>query len=258
MAIKITSNGSEAVKKTLKALGIPQSLLNQAEELGIVVDQVALGNYTVSGGGKVYATIKVSTKAITLAQQGGLGPSSLSAIVSMFEDGLQKAIQGQKAMGVESVSMTEAPESHKPNFKKLFSPDPASVPYSPPATTPNGSLKGDLCAAGVLYLPVKASSAGSVYYTFAIRDDLKLACRYKDDTLSIRAEGSGLHNVEEPLKSLGMTISKGPVSGYASVHLHTPSIVQAQKALGACLAILGIHKFTDIADTLKVIKMGGS
>lgn len=106
-----------------------------------------------------------------------------------------------------------------------------------------------LISAKRLLQPVSASSMGSRYFVVALRPDLKIAARYKDDHLSIRAEGDGMTKFAPNLSNAGFKND----NGYRSLHLGPvggPAMMG--RTLGSVLLGLNIE-FTTIAAQPQVL-----
>lgn len=110
--------------------------------------------------------------------------------------------------------------------------------------------------ATMLYQPVRGSSPNSRYFLVAANKDLRIAARYKGNSLSVRIEGPAWEKYAEKISECGfdhVAVDKG----YASLHLHVVNHVVASKALGAILMGIGIELQTPLPD-MSVIKDVGS
>jgi hypothetical protein len=93
--------------------------------------------------------------------------------------------------------------------------------------------------ASEIFQPVKGTSASSIYRVIALRNDLKVAARYINNTVSIRIEGD-IKNYFEKLKQASMSVHAG--KGYASMHLggiETP--VMMRKVVASILGAMEIE-----------------
>lgn len=102
-----------------------------------------------------------------------------------------------------------------------------------------------------MYYPVQGTSMGSRYYVVAVGPDIRVAARYKSNTLSLRAEGPKLMAHLASLKNVGF--SAVPTKGYASVHLTVPTLLLANKSLGSLLTGLGVQFDTPIPQLQKIV-----
>jgi len=88
-----------------------------------------------------------------------------------------------------------------------------------------------LVNAAALLQPVHGSGEGTRYFVVAMNDHVRVAARYKGQTLSVRVEGD-LKKVHPLLVELGFKL----YPDYASTHLQVGDQKLAARALGAVLA----------------------
>ncbi len=119
-----------------------------------------------------------------------------------------------------------------------------------------------LSSASYLYQPVKSTSSGSMYHVIGIteNDDLKIACRFKEESISIRAEGD-LNTYHEALENSGIGVhnkSQGYVSRHFSItHVNgIPDHIIFRRTIGALLAGLGVTLKTPIPNTDLIFDQG--
>lgn len=93
---------------------------------------------------------------------------------------------------------------------------------------------GLLADASAMYEPVKGTS--SKYFVVGVSPGLKAAARLSGSKLSFRVEGSELPMRKGSLAALGFSV----YDKYASIHLGTPTPLEAAKALGALLVGIGV------------------
>lgn len=93
-----------------------------------------------------------------------------------------------------------------------------------------------------MYQPVTASSVGSKYFVVALRPDLKLAARYIEGRLSVRAEGTGLPNYFNAFIESGFNAG----TGYYSLHVQVGGDKMLSRTLGSILLGLNVD-FTLVA-----------
>lgn len=105
-----------------------------------------------------------------------------------------------------------------------------------------------------MYQPVKGTSGGSRYFMVAANKDVRVGCRYRDDTLSVRIEGEGWGKYAKKLSDCGFD-NVDPKKQYASLHLSVANKVVAAKALGAILLGMGIPLETPLPD-IEVVALG--
>ena len=131
-----------------------------------------------------------------------------------------------------------AKQSH--DDPKTVNPDNTLLPTDVNKVLTNSPLPLSECK--LLYHPVKGTSSSSVYYVVALADDVKIAARYKNMTLSLRAEGNvGDH--KSALEHAGFGLSNLN-KGYVSVHLQCSDKVLAAKTLGAVLVATDLDFLT--------------
>ena len=107
--------------------------------------------------------------------------------------------------------------------------------------------------AAMMYQPVASTSPDSRYFMIAAGDNVRVAARYKDASLSVRIEGDNLPKWKAMVTACGF--SPGNKGGaYASLHLAVGTdLMTANKTLGAILMGLGIPFETPLPN-LKLIK----
>ncbi len=136
------------------------------------------------------------------------------------------------------VMATLAKNKTKPPF-----PGPATAWSDFPAAQITTAPTVPLGEATQMYQPVKGSSGSSRYFLVGGNDELRIACRYQGNTLSVRIEGPGYHKNKPRLVACGFT---GVNAEYASMHLQVDDAVTAAKALGAILLGLGVKLDTPL------------
>jgi hypothetical protein len=108
-----------------------------------------------------------------------------------------------------------------------------------------------------MYQPVRGTSAGTRYFVVAGNEDLRIAARHKDGTLSVRIEGPGWTKHQDPMQSVGFDLHLDG-KDYASLHLNVgDDSVLANKTLGAVLLGPGLQMQTP-RPSLAVIKAMGA
>ena len=129
---------------------------------------------------------------------------------------------------------------------------PAAAPAAPSPAWPQFPLAQltkatpiQLAQATQMYQPVRGSSPGTRYFLVGATAGLRIACRYKATSLSVRIEGSGLADNTNRLEACGFT---GLHASYASMHLTVTDPMVARKALGAVLLGLGLELQTPLPD----------
>ncbi len=105
-----------------------------------------------------------------------------------------------------------------------------------------------------LYQPVRGTTGGSRYFLMGANEDLRVAARYKGNTLSVRVEGPKLQDYMSVLQDIGFGKAG---DDYVSIHVVCPTDMLAAKALGAILLGIGVPMLTPFPD-LKVITGQGS
>jgi hypothetical protein len=114
-------------------------------------------------------------------------------------------------------------------------------------------VRVSLYQADKLYQPVYGTSSNSRYYLVAGNEEIKVAARYCDGSLSVRIEGPQLNKHLHRVKEVGFDQKPGDQKPYASIHLSVTNDVVAAKALGALLLGLGVELRTKMPD-IKVLK----
>lgn len=116
-----------------------------------------------------------------------------------------------------------------------------------PSGAPTGHGVVALKAATKVGQMVHGTSPGSQYKVVALHDHLKIACRLKGDSLSVRVEGpllfDGKQGVAAKLSSMGFATSG---DSHASMHCYVNPNLPASRVLGAVILSLGVD-FKDIA-----------
>ncbi len=266
VVIKNSMNGLGAIKK----IGIPQMLYDWLHASEVMVKLTASQfqfSFTLDGKPEM-ATVDVS-----LDQLQKLNAGTLPALEkNQLSTALAKAISGimTKANGGGVVS--KPPEGLlnqlPPLLKSVSAATAKASPQQESAIKSTQKAEGlwamydltkiktdpvvDLRDATKMYQPVKGTSGGSRYFVVAGNDDLRVAARYKNDTLSVRIEGPKWEKHIASIKACGFDL-KDQKKNYCSVHLAVPEQVLAQKTLGAVLLGLGIPLDTPIPN-LNVIK----
>jgi hypothetical protein len=97
-----------------------------------------------------------------------------------------------------------------------------------------------------MYQPVHGTSQGSRYFLVGANEDVKIAARLQNGTLSIRIEGNGWKAHQTAILACGFD-NHGPAKDYTSLHVVVGhNSVLANKTLGAVLTGLGIPLETPI------------
>lgn len=112
-------------------------------------------------------------------------------------------------------------------------------------------------ATGGLYQPVRGTSPSSRYFLVAWHPILKLGCRYKTGSLSVRAEGTLLHS-DTGLQSMYHFGFDKVSEGYCSFHVPVgeDNHILARKLLGSVLYGLGLVWETPMPHLDVIYNMG--
>ena len=179
------------------------------------------------------ATIKQVMTAVGSLKADDVGGSLVEDVAATFESAgtvfdlpAGDDIDAEAKMEAEGMAKVEAKLKAKKAPKAKTPKDIAMLLDSNPVK---------LAEAQLLYQPVKATSAGSVYHVVALSDDLKVAARVKGGTLSVRVEGPKVGTLKTLISETGFNHS----GDYASVHLQTKGdATMNRKALGALISAL--------------------
>jgi len=115
-----------------------------------------------------------------------------------------------------------------------------------PVPSVNTTMAGEtvtLHDASELGQPVSSTSTGSVYYTVAIMDDLKVAVRLLNGRVSVRAEGN-ISKYQANLLEAGFNLQ----NDYASFHVEAETASLRGKVVGSALFGLGVTFSKVISD----------
>ena len=241
------------------ALDMPADLLDW-----MVLNSVTMTVYTTElrlDAGPVSAAVSVKTLHLLQIKDGTLGELARKAL----KMSLVAAVK-QLQKKVEVIKMTTQTVQDKLfDAEGLTSvmdqlPPIATAPQVAPSTSntkktaawtefPLSKLKSatpvQLAGADRLYQPVRGSSPSSRYFLVAGNADLRIAARLKGTSLSIRIEGPNYDKHKASIQACGF----GSVGdNYASLHLDTSSLIDANKALGAVLLGLGVKLETPLPD----------
>jgi hypothetical protein len=141
----------------------------------------------------------------------------------------------------------------QPKEETVSAPKPIPVkwPEFPPEQKKTAPLQ-KLRDATMMYQPVHGTSANSRYYVVAANDDLRIAARVNQGTLSVRIEGSGWTKYTMKMDAVGFS-KVNSTKQYSSMHLNVGlDKVTMSKTLGAILLGLGIPMDTPIPDLEKI------
>lgn len=235
---------NDSLKQTLGLFGVDWDLSDSKAAQLVYVKYKAgkIGKFEVGyhwlGMDVAVGYVPVAGQAITLAKQGKLGPASQQAIKYQFEKVLSDALTQAKNHADNEENLDKPVKESKMDKKAT-----TEVPQVPENTVIN------LCDANALHQKVHGTSAGSVYYVMALLDGAAIAVRSKNNTLSIRIEGTKLKMYEEALEDLGFVCKPK----YASVHFDVAGGGLVSKTMGAVIGRLGfknVIKVSDIAETV--------
>jgi hypothetical protein len=114
-----------------------------------------------------------------------------------------------------------------------------------------------LSAATKLYEPVRGSGSSSRYFVVGICEGLKLACRIRAGTVSIRVEGTGLEDEEirSHLKGVGFS---NVTEKYGSFHVEAKSETLQAKTIGATLLSLSVDGWATALPDISLFTEKGS
>lgn len=232
----------------LPLFGVSHTIISQAKQYGVTVDQSSPGTFLVCLGGVTYGSVTVKGSAISLAKSKTLGPASKEALKYQFEGALNKAIAEFEKAGkeVDDVEVTSG-TAHAKLVTPAFNPLKKAVPFKS-AKAPVGKFsKADpvaLCDATTVYQAVNGTTGGSVYFTLAIMEGLNISARVAGSKLSMRAEGPKLKFHQSALEDMGMDL-KGD---YASAHYDVANTGLLMKTLSAIVGRVGFNLVKEVAD----------
>ena len=264
MAVNLKSmNGLAALKK----LGLPEALgawlMDHSVEVALSSTQFVFTHPKLGS-----SSITVTLNQLQTLSAGTL-PSATKMILCNKAVGVIKAMQNVQA-GVDPGStgtgaLENPPEPyskygvlsklpHSPPSLQPAAPKPAAVASKwavfPPAAMHDAQMV-KLREATMLYQPVFGTSQDSRYFVVAANDDLRVAARYEEGTLSLRIEGPKFSTAKNTVLKAGFKHDAG--KEHASLHLKTGSDkTLTAKTLGAVLLGLGIEFVTPLPQ-LKVI-----
>jgi hypothetical protein len=185
-------------------------------------------------------------------EPGDGGPVSQHAGAAAIVDHLAATLAGPMEAGV-SAGIMGMLGKNKPVSQPAFT-EPGKVASSPkawalfPANKLTSAVPVSLAKATQMYEPVKGSSGSSRYFLVGASQDLRIGCRYKGTSLSIRIEGVGQANYAAQKAKIAACGFTGVHDSYASMHLDVQDATTASKALGAILMGLGIKLETPYPD----------
>jgi hypothetical protein len=110
-----------------------------------------------------------------------------------------------------------------------------------------------LLHAKAMYQPVRGSSSGSRYFVVGANEELRIAARFKEHSLSVRIEGPQFTKNKTRMAACGFTSIN---TSYASMHLQVEDAVVANKAMGAILMGLGVKLETPLPDLSLILNKG--
>lgn len=247
MAVTFVSKESSA--KYLELFDIDPALIASLQKAGVSVS--AQSNAVIfKKGAATLGKVPCSTGAMTMAQNGSIGPVSKQHLQKLLtEKGMQilgnmEVNEIDELPDVAEVPAVEAPDDESPGIvvgMNLSSSPEEMMKKSPVA----------LRDATQLYQAVSGSSSGSIYITVALSKDLKVAARIRNGEVSIRVEGNVQKYVME-LDAVGLSVK----SDYASVHMSGGEEELLRKAVGALIASLPVEFTTPMPNIKKIVGKG--
>lgn len=231
---------SHSIDDVFKAFKVPFTTIDALIKNGFSVagDTTTLSFYKSA---TKMATINLAKGAIDMALAGELGENSISHVSQVLETTAQKLLNGAP----NPVTNPFVGVDTKYKVDPTSPPEWKSIDMHKPAGT---SMVSPLSTATKLFQSVHGTSAGSVYFVVAISPKLKLAARYKGNSLSIRAEGD-LIAYTFPLNANGFDITK---NSHASFHVEVPTDLMAARVVGAVIGGLGIAWELTTADMMAI------
>lgn len=267
---KVSMNGLAAIKK----IGVENYLfdwLSDSEVQVKLTSSAFIFSYMQAG------VLKQEVVPVTLTQLQKLNAGTLPAgekdaikkqIGDMITHLIYEAEKGE--LSKPEGTLAQLPPLHKvhasPEIEYLtpVDPSPNSAINSKAATKQPklwdmydlSKIKTDptvqLADATMMYQPVRGTSGGSRYFVVGGNDDLRIAARYQNQTLSVRIEGPHWQKHVASIKACGFDLTNQK-KNYCSIHLQVADEVLAQKTLGAVLLGLGVPLDTPVPN-LKLVK----
>jgi hypothetical protein len=179
--------------------------------------------------------------------------ADLAAKIGDLSEALQNAVDANTPVvdALEGLSKSKVfnPEG-KPQSEAAKATDAlGNATVAPPKVLSMNKVK--LKYATALFQPVRGSDPGSIYYTVALRDDLKVALRIKGYKLSMRVEGE-IGKYQSKLSNAGLNGN----SDHYSIHLAADDGTLLLKSAGALLFGMGIHFPLAASDLLPIYNKG--
>lgn len=254
----------------LSTLGVPEALIKDMQAVGITAHSTIKAIKFVDPLGVVLSSAPVTAKVVAKAQAQGLvgteaaliEPKVSSAVIdalsAMAEDAEQKGkpLPGGEALnfGVQAAVSDAAALLGEDAVQPIPATSNKASKFTALAPSKMSGHPIKLVHATHLYQPVKSTSAGSVYFLIAARDDLHVACRCLGNKVSIRIEGD-LQAYKKHIEGIGFA-TVDIKSDYVSMHVQTTNAVDMAKVVGSVIMSLGVAFKTTMPD-MKIIAQKG-
>jgi len=261
MAVTVNYNSMNG-KSILLKLGVTKealaALLDQAWDVQLTAKTLAFVK------GDVSHPVPVDLATLNAIAAGSLGIAQKAQLVMAIKGAMQSAmlnlqpVPETKALPPEHVGIDPAADGGL-TFVSTGLGKPKEAP-APKQAAPVAVVKWSafdpkkmktaspvkLRDAAHMYQPVLGTSHGSRYYLVGANDDVKIAARLQNGTLSIRIEGSGWKAHQTAILACGFD-NHGPAKDYTSLHVVVGhNSVLANKTLGAVITGLGISLETPV------------
>ena len=249
--IKSSMNGIAACKK----LGIDDDLLSWLQANGAIKLTAEEFQFTAMGA-KGAPIVPVTVDLLLQLAAGQLTGYELHSL----KQKVTAAINGLKFEVTQAHEDFNSGTQHAGIGQPFPEPKPTTTIGKLPAQKPSGpgapaqafpvfpvdqmktAAPVQLRNAGMMYQPVKGSSAGSDrYFVVAANQELRIAAKWESGALAIRIEGPKWEKAKAKITDCGFT-TIDPKKGYASLHLSVGNDpILAGKTLGAVLMGLGLE-----------------
>jgi len=241
----------------IKLCGVSPELIDQASKEKIQISTTSTGTLSLVDGktGIVLGIVPFKGTAISLLQQGKLGPASKESVKYQVEKILKAAIAPKEKVETvydKAADLYAEPQDKDEPISMTKDDSDTVVTSSPFAKKKKEVLNKEqvkLAEAKELYQPVFGTSSGSVYYVAAIFSGLNVALKKASNSMSIRVEGN-IKKYQNSLSTLGFT-TKG---SYASVHFEIENQELYLKTFGAVIGALGFDKLKSVGNPLELGK----
>jgi hypothetical protein len=221
--------------KALELLAIPPEKIKALLAANVVVHIGPVAMKLVQGG-EVLASVPVKQSFIKLLLEGKIGSSTAATLKAMTSKAVNDVLAGL------SGSSETKPDVLAQPFKTWGAKQkPPAMPHPVPVSNVGDEITAEqmltlepvpLSTAVRLYQPVRGTTHSSRYFLVAAASDLRVAARYKNNTLSVRIVGK-LDDYKARIVGLGLDVVTG--KDYVSIHLKVEDVVIAAKVLGAII-----------------------